>query len=306
MKRISVDDILQYLPSNEADIIQYFGKIRNGKTYIATCDILSLLNSGYVVYANWKVQWNGRDEREELPSKILGFLGLKRRFFVFPKENFHYLPLDKEFFEFFPTITNAYVFLDEGHLVFNSYEKTSMDPKKQHSVLATGHYNRAIRIISQRPNNIHVQMRANVNVFVQCQKVFNFMGIRMFRKTFYEDMTANETVDLENPVNSKLYLGRKAIYNAYDTKYMRGDTPESQQNLAQIWELQWFQSAKAMLTKERKFIWQKEREQVENRPAKAYKRLLARLHIKSAPVSLLPRGEAKAGAGTAHASPPRT
>ena len=236
MNQINILDLIQ---PTESDIIQYFGKIRNGKTYIATSDVLALLRRGFVVYANWPIYWNGYDERTDLFCRILGFLGLKRKFYNFPKENLKYLPVDENFFKVFPTLTDCYVFLDEGHTVFNSYEMANMNLAKQASILHTAHFNRSIRIISQRPNNVHVQMRANVNVFVQCQKVFSFMGIRMFRKTFYEDMVAGDTVDLDSPSDSSLYFGRKAVYNAYDTKYLRGSTPASQVNLAQLWRIPW-------------------------------------------------------------------
>jgi len=240
MEQIRVQNILEWLPVGEADIVQYFGKIRNGKTYIATSDILDLLNQGHVVYANWRLKWNGRDERKELIPRIFGFLGLKKTFFVYPKENLKFLPIDEKFFDTFAKITNAYVFLDEGHLVFNSYEMTNMKIDKQSAILFTGHFDRSIRIISQRPNNVHVQMRANVNVFVQCEKVFSFFGLVLFRKTFYEDMIG-ETVDLDKPAASKLYRGQKKIYSAYSTKYLRGSTPESQQNLAEMWYWKWWE-----------------------------------------------------------------
>jgi len=235
MEQLKVNSILEYLPANEADILQYFGKIRNGKTYIATADILDLLNAGHVVYANWRVQWEGRDERTEWFARLLGRLGLKKRFYVYPKENFRYLPVDESFFDKFAMLTDCVIFLDEGHIAFNSYEMTKMALGKQASILHTGHFDRAIRIISQRPTAIHVVMRANVNVFIECEKIFSFLGINIFRKTEYEEMTAQESVDRELPGKSRLYFGSKRIYNAYDTKYLRGDTPASQQNGTQIW-----------------------------------------------------------------------
>jgi len=200
-------NILDFVGNNEADILQYFGKIRNGKTYIATADIIELLNSGVVVYANWKVKWNGYDERDHLWPKLLGLLKLKKYFYKYPKENFHYLPLtsqedwqklygNKNFTDIFGTLTSCAVFLDEGHLVFNSYEMTKLATEKLASILHTGHFDRGIRIISQRPTAIHVAMRANVNIFYECEKVLNLLGINIFRKTTYEEMTNTESVDI--------------------------------------------------------------------------------------------------------------
>jgi len=42
----------------------YYGKVRNGKTYAATADIIELLQRGEIVYANWNISFEGFDERE--------------------------------------------------------------------------------------------------------------------------------------------------------------------------------------------------------------------------------------------------
>jgi len=239
----------EFLSQNEADIVQYFGKIRNGKTYIATSDILNLLSRGHVVYANWKIKWEGYDQRKVLPYKILGLLGFKKRFLYFPPENFRYLPIDDKFFEKFGRLTDCDVFLDEGHLVFNSYEMANMNLFKQASILHTGHFNRSIRIISQRPNNVHVQMRANVNYFFECRKVLSFMGFNVFKKILYEDMVNGDTVDLDQPVKHWFYFGNKRVYGAYDTKYLRGNLPASQANLTQAWYISWVEQVRSLRLK---------------------------------------------------------
>lgn len=252
MQQIIPENILDYIAQNEADIVQYFGKIRNGKTYIATADILDLLNHGHVVYANWRVRWEGRDERTELWARILGALGLKRTFRVYPKSNFYYLPVDENFFDTFARLTDCYVFLDEGHIAFNSYEMTKMALSKQASILHTGHFDRAIRIISQRPTAIHVVMRANVNTFVQCEKTFQMFGFIRFKKTIYEELNPQESVDLQQPSAEIKYWGRRKIFEAYDTKYLRGDTPPSQINNTELWSLTWRERIKNLFTKQNK------------------------------------------------------
>lgn len=244
-----VRTVLEILPMNEADIQQYFGKIRNGKTYIATSDILKLLKKGNVVYANWQINWEGYREFDNIFYRILGFFGLKTEFKQYPKENLKYLPITQGFYDKFSKLTDCYVFLDEGHLAFDSYLMTKMDLDRRASILHTGHFNRAIRIISQRPTNIHVQMRANVNMFIQCEKILDILNIRIFRKTFYEEMTNQESVDLEQPSGSSLYFGSKRIYNAYDSKYLRGDTPKSQDNVLLIETVPWREQVKKVFRK---------------------------------------------------------
>jgi len=100
-------EIFEYIPIEEADIAQYFGKIRNGKTYIATRDAVELLNAGLVVYANWKIKFNGYDERDSKWNLFLGLLGLKKTFIKYPKENFHFLPINEEFFDKFARLTDC-------------------------------------------------------------------------------------------------------------------------------------------------------------------------------------------------------
>lgn len=249
MEKIETD-IFEFIPIEEADIAQYFGKIRNGKTYIATRDAVELLNQGVVVYANWKINWNGYDERESKWKLFWGIVGLKKIFYKFPKENFHYLPLTdeeewakiygtKKFHEIFSKLTDCVVFLDEGHIVFDSYQMTRMPIEQRASILHTGHFNRAIRIISQRPTAIHVTLRANVNYFFKCEKVLDFLGITKFLRSRYEEMTNDESVDLnQEPTEEKNYWGRKKYFEMYDTKYLRGNTPPSQPSYTEVWQLQ--------------------------------------------------------------------
>lgn len=260
MERIA-EEIFDFLPVGEADIVQYFGKIRSGKTYLATRDAINLLNSGVVVYANWKINWPGFDERENFWCRLQGLFGLKKDFFVFPKENFHYLPLTDEeewaklygtktFHQIFAKLTDCMVFLDEGHIVFDSYQMTRMPLEQRASILHTGHFNRGIRIISQRPTAIHVTMRGNVNYFYRCEKILDFLGITRFKRTLYEDLTNDESVDLDNPTEEKFYWGRRKFFEMYDTKYLRGNTPPSQKNLTEIWSLSWREILKSFIQKD--------------------------------------------------------
>lgn len=244
MEKIN-ESILDFFPIDEGFIDQYFGKIRQGKTYIATADALRDLESGRIVYANWRIKFDGYDERKSYWKRFLALIGLKRYFFYFPPENFHYLPLSnpcewqkkyglKNFHEVFSTLTDCVVYLDEGHIVFDSYLLTRMPPEQRGSILHTAHFNRTIKIISQRPTAIHVTLRANVNRFFQCEKTFDFAGIKVFRKTEYQEMTNDENVDLDQPESSVRYWGHGKIYDAYDTKYLRGDIPANV-NFAEIY-----------------------------------------------------------------------
>lgn len=266
---LSQGSILELIPPNEGALRQYYGRIRNGKTYAATSDIIDDLNSGQVVYANWPVKWEGKDQRKEFFARLLGALGLKKKFWVYPKTNFHFVDLrdlnnvlvdnkalGKNFYDWFATLTSCSVYLDEGHIYYDSYLALKMNLKNRIAILDTGHYDRTINIISQRPTAIHAVLRGNVNQFFKCEKTMDFLGWKIFKRTEFQDV-ANEVPNEEretivNPktgeksygeyvwaISEKTYWGRKKIYEAYNTKYRRFNTPESQSNEAHIYKLSW-------------------------------------------------------------------
>ena len=227
-KEVKEIDLVDLFPPSEGQISQYYGRIGQGKTYAGTSDVLELLRKGEVVYVNWPINYNGFDERKDISYVIMSLiLPWKKRFFNFPKENLKFLPIDEHFHEKLQSITDAHVFLDEGHVVFDSYEMAKLDIKKRMSILHTRHFNRSIHIISQRPTAIHVVMRANVNVFYKCEKILHWGSLIIFRRTEFQDMTG-ETVDEGQPLGAKYYFGKRSVMNAYDSQYLRGDMKSSQ------------------------------------------------------------------------------
>jgi len=232
-KEVQEIELLDLFPASEGMITQYYGRIGSGKTYAATADILDLLRRGKVVYANWNINYHGFDESRSLPYIIMSLIfPWRKRFYQFPKENLRYLPVDKNFHEQLSKITDAHIFLDEGHTAFDSYEMARMPLERRMSILHTRHFDRSIHIVSQRPTAVHVVMRANVNVFYKCERLRNLLWIVRFRRTEYQDLL-NESVD-ENPdraISTKHYWGKQNIFEAYNTKYLRGDMKASQRML---------------------------------------------------------------------------
>jgi len=156
-------------------------------------------------------------------------LGVKKRFYKFLPSNLHYLPIDDNFMDIFSNLTDCKVYLDEGHLIFDSYQMTKLSMEKRASILHTRHFNRTIAIISQRPTAVHVSARANVNIFYKCEKIISW-PILIFRRSEFQEMTGTgETVDDEiKPLSTKWYFANKKVLNAYNTKYLRGGIPRSQ------------------------------------------------------------------------------
>lgn len=232
-------DLVNIFPSDEGTIVQYYGQIGSGKTYAATSDIYDLLRRGKVVYANWNIQYKGYDERQSKFRLIVSIIfPWIKRFYYFPKENLKYFKIsDKwaqeqgyaDFDQWVSTRTDCYIFADEGHVWVDSYASTRISLDRRTTILHTRHFNRTICIISQRPTAVHVTMRANVNIFYKCEKIFKWGGIVRFKRTEYQEMTG-ETVneDDELAVSRKYYWGKQKIFEAYDTKYLRGETKTSQ------------------------------------------------------------------------------
>jgi len=166
-KAVEVDLLRDLFEAEEGAIVQYYGRIGNGKTYNATADIIQDLKQGLVVYANWKLDLGhiSFDQKDSKFYTFLGLIGIKKRFYKFLPENLHYLPIDDNFMHVFADLTDCKVYLDEGHLIFDSYQMTKLSMEKRASILHTRHFNRTIAIISQRPTAVHVSSRANVNIF---------------------------------------------------------------------------------------------------------------------------------------------
>jgi len=240
-------DLVGLFSPGDGVITQYYGRIGNGKTYNATADVLDLLSAGQVVYANWKLKYDGFDQRKSLFYIIRGLLfPWSVRYYSFRPENLRYISIDDHFLDNFERITDAHVFLDEGHVVFDSYEMAKMSLKKRAAVLHTRHFDRSIHIISQRPTAVHVSMRANVNIFYKCEKVMQW-PLLIFKRTEFQDLASGETVDETQPVSVKHYLADKKVLNAYDTKYLRGDMPPSQSVHFDAYDLSYSDKFKTLL-----------------------------------------------------------
>lgn len=264
-------DLLEIFPPDEGEINQIYGRIGAGKTYCATVDILEDLDRGQVWYTNWKIDWPGYDERTKKWYLFLGWLGLKKEFLNFPKENLHYVDLGeksvfvdgistgKTFVQWISTLSDCKVALDEGHIAFDSYEMARMDLEKRNAVLWTRHFDRSYLVISQRPTAIHVTMRANVNRFFKCEKIMDFTlfwrWVR-FQKTEFQDVDNTDRPDetkikildeqthmlvdsdeYAHAVSQTRYWGVKKIFEKYNSKYRRAGLLSSQKNMAKVWTL---------------------------------------------------------------------
>lgn len=251
---------------DEGTIDLVYGRIGNGKTSLGTRNIIQDLKAGQIVYANWNVKWDGYDQRTMIGYRILGWLGLKRHFYVFPKENFHFWnfiegTIDGKrcfpFVEQLGQLTDCKIHLDEGHIPFDSYEATKMDERKRSAVFGMRHFDRSLVIYTQRAMSVHTNLRGNTNRFFKCEKSLDFtiLGKRFIRfiVTEFQDVTSsgvpdekrlrdkdgNETGPYALAVRSWAYWGTKKHFKLFDSKYLRNNLKASQEQHAQLIYIPW-------------------------------------------------------------------
>lgn len=270
-------DLMELIPPDEGELNQYYGRIGSGKTYVATMDVLDDLKRGQVVIVNWRIKYDGYDQRKVLGYKFLGALGIKRKFWFYPAENLHYLDIRNmksvvidgkdtgmDFYEWFSRLTSCRLYLDEGHIYYDSYLATKMNLGIRVAILDTRHYDRSVNVISQRPTAIHAVLRGNVNRFYKIERLSNFLGMPRFEKTEFQDTTSSDVPNEERErivtksgevyygdylfaVRQDRYWGRQKYFDLYDSKFRREGTPESQSNNAQLYKVRYRDNLKELL-----------------------------------------------------------
>lgn len=240
--KVLTDDLLDVFEASEGSINMYYGLIGNGKTYAATADILDLLEQGKVVYANWHIEIDDFDDRENFWRVFFNLILFRKRFFKIPcSKNLHYFDPENfsstgELVEWLSGLNDCHIFFDEGQDMFDSYEGTKFSKSKRRLILHTRHFHRTLNIISQRPTAIQVSARGNVNRFFKCVKISSWPWVRFARYEFQE--MKGETVDEESePISVKKYWGSSKVFNAYNTDYLSQGIPKSQQVFFEAFDL---------------------------------------------------------------------
>lgn len=283
--RLTLDagQLLDLFPPNEGFLEQTYGRIRCGKTSSETLRTIKDLSEGQICYNNWPINWQGYDERKKFLPRLWGILGLKKNFVVFPKENFIFvdltdlrnvkengIPTGKNFYTWLKEKTSCTIRLDEGHIYYDSYLALKMDINDRVAILDTGHMDRRIIIISQRPSAIHVVLRANVSRFWKCEPTFELWGWKRITVTEFQDtkndLPNDEREEIVDPkTGEKKYGGyvwavssydfwiTRYVKNLYDHKYRRNNAPESQINHAEVYTLTWRERLKLFFSKSRNY-----------------------------------------------------
>jgi len=246
-------EILNLFKPVEGQTAFYYGRIRNGKTYSATADILELLKRGEVVYANWKLNLDDFDEREHFGTALMKFVFGKKLFFKYKKENFHYFSPDSIDIEFLGKLVGVHLFIDEGQWIFNSHTRDKSDDPiaiaKRRLILHGGHYCRSLNVITQRPVNIFKDVRSQIHIWYKCEKLLSFGRFILFRRQSYEFMK-DDLPDEDQPTGRpKIYVADPKIFEAYNTHGMRREDAIERIANFTAYELTRWQQLKMLLSR---------------------------------------------------------
>lgn len=251
-KQVDEKELEGTFKAPEGTIDMIYGHIRNGKTTHGVRVMLDSLENGVPVYSNLNLDLSkfNFDDRVSFKHTFWNWLLFKKRYYTFDKKNFHYVDEKKykqkeDLIAFLLTLTDCCIVWDEGQWLLDSYSGTKFALDLRLWLLHTGHFNRRIVIITQRPTSVHVTARGNIARFFKCKKLLSwpFMVLRVME---FQDMKA-ETVDEEAPpVSRSLYIANRRIFKAFNTHYLRGGVPVSQKVFLQAYDLNFYERCQAI------------------------------------------------------------
>jgi len=235
---VDITELLGVFDVPEAVVEMINGAIGCGKTYEMTRRAIEFLYMGYPVYTNWELDLTHHnfDQRLDFKYCFWNFILFRKRYYKFDVvKNWHKYDVDRpDIVEYITSKTDCIFMADEGQDIFDSYEGTYMSKSKRKSVTRGRHYRRTLIIASQRPVAVAPTVRANITYFYKCMKVLSWPIVR-FKILRTQDVDDNNlpvfTSEPEVYDRNHLYtshFARKKIYNSYNSWYLRGGIPKSQ------------------------------------------------------------------------------
>lgn len=233
---------LSSIVPDEGELNLIYGRIGQGKTtYAVTCMMQDLMR-GQAVYSSFRIDWSGFDERQSFLHLFVGLLFPWYRVYRrFPRENWHYLDCyAPDIWDTLQKLNDCKIYFDDVIVkLFDSYEKTGFAKSKRQWAFETRHYDRSIILVTQRPNQVQVALRSQVNRFYKCQKLFRIPFLRrpFLRVLEYQDMVSDNVNEAVKPDSKKLYIPKKKVLNAFNTKYLRRGQEPSQRVFVDFFRL---------------------------------------------------------------------
>jgi len=218
------DELLpvDFISPDEGELTLIYGQIGSGKTTMATEMAIELARRGQIVYVTWPIRWKGFDERKSFKHLFFNTVFFRKHFFEFPSENIKYLDVFKDdIWETLSTLNNCHIFFDDVivHL-FDSYDGTKFDKTKRQWAFVTRHYDRSIYLVTQRPTQVQVALRSQVNRFYKCVKRMSWPFLILSRYE-YQAMSGENVDESEEPVSSRTFFPSKDILYSFQSKNLR-------------------------------------------------------------------------------------
>lgn len=257
-KIVNISPLLDVFEAQEGEVQHIIGKTGNGKTYEATRRALDYLFRGYTVYTTWALNLpDYYDEREHWWPTIRNLFLFRKEFFRFDlKSNWKHLDIERpDLVGFVATLTDCIVFLDEGQDIFDSRDRATKEARK--TITRTRHMHKTLIIVSQRAQAVDVTARANVTFFYKCVKKFSWP--RAYFKVFVTDDVDDQNsypIWVRHDSTGRIVwhapvahsgFARQAVYDAYDSWYLRKDMIKSQDIKIDAFSLSFRDRARAFL-----------------------------------------------------------
>lgn len=259
-KVVDISELLDIFQAQEGIIEHIIGKTGNGKTYYATLRAWELLMQGNVVYTTWKMILPPvYDQRSDFSTVFWKTVFFKKQFYRYDLlENWKWIDIDRpDLKEFIASLTDCFVFLDEGQDIFSSHDR--IDGQARRTITRTRHMRKTLIIVSQRAQAVDTNARANVSHYYKCVKqIAWFWPFRPFFRVF----TTEEMDDANIPVweehipysNGKVwrapiyrqYFANKKIYALYNSWYLRDGIEKSQEVNFEAYELNFWDKVKTL------------------------------------------------------------
>lgn len=246
-----ISDLLDIFQAQEGLIEHIIGKTGNGKTYYATLRVWELLMQGNVVYTTWKmILPDVYDERTSFEAVFWKTIFGKKQFYSYNlKENWKWIDIDRpDLTEYIASLTDCYVFLDEGQDIFSSHDRINGEARR--TITRTRHMRKTLVIVSQRAAAVDTNARANVSHYYKCEKrIAWFFPFKLhFRVLVTEEMDDQNLPVWEEHIpysNGKVwrapvyrqYFASKKIYDLYNSWYLRDGIEKSQEVKFEAYDL---------------------------------------------------------------------
>lgn len=181
------------------------GRPGTGKTYNLTRDVIKALNKGIMVKSNYKIFWNGYEEKKTWWKKILYKLKIKKEWKSVPRSNLSYWRKLEDLYSF----QEGIIAMDEAHVYMNARRWKDL-PENMEKKLAQ-HRKDGLHIWGtvQSVNRLDTIIRELIDYWYVYQNNWGFF-VRW-------EFSIDDDKQKKFPLSKRWFRKKKWIYESYDT-----------------------------------------------------------------------------------------